>query len=118
MTQTKIFEQCSKCLETVDGDVRYCTSCGALLGSKDEGDVVEQAKHYVSQAAQEIVETGKEAMETDLGKKMAGGAALGALAGAPIPIVGWVAGALAGAGIVAYRHRSRQDAEKDDDPSE
>jgi hypothetical protein len=116
MTDPTIFEQCTKCLETVDGDVRYCSQCGALLGSKDEGDIVEQAKHYVSQAAQELAETGKEAMETELGKKMAGGAAIGALAGAPLPIIGWFAGALAGAGIVAYRHRNRDNADQDDDP--
>lgn len=88
------------------------------MGSKEEGDIIEQARHYVSQAAQELAETGKEAMETELGKKMAGGAAIGALAGAPIPIVGWFAGALAGAGIVAYRHRNRDQAGKDDDPKE
>jgi hypothetical protein len=118
MTKPNIFEQCTQCHETVNGDVRYCTHCGSLLGSKEEGDIVEQARHYVSQAAQELAETGKEAMETELGKKMAGGAAIGALAGAPIPIVGWFAGALAGAGIVAYRHRNRDEAGKDDDPKE
>lgn len=45
----------------------------------------------------------KSAATSDLGKTVLKGAAIGAVAAAVLPFVGWVFGAVAGGGYAAYR---------------
>ena len=97
-----MFKQCAVCGDTVADESKFCPNCGnAFDASEDRSDFLAKAKHYVSEAADELAGAGKDLAESDATKKIAGGAAIGALAG--IPIVGWAAGAAIGAGIVAYR---------------
>jgi hypothetical protein len=60
-------------------------------------------KDFAAGAAREARETGKAALRSKTGQRMAAGAALGAVAAAAVPFIGWATGAVLGAGIVAYR---------------
>ena len=61
------------------------------------------AKQFAKGALGEVRTTAREVLASDLGKKMAAGAALGAAAATAIPFVGWATGAAFGAGFIAYK---------------
>ncbi|WOE75984.1 zinc ribbon domain-containing protein [Alterisphingorhabdus coralli] len=104
------FEQCTACGATVEAGIKYCTNCGAPMSAAADDGFFEQSKHYFSEAADELLGAGKDAWEgvkSANGKKIASGAAIGAVAGAVLPVVGLATGAIAGAGIVAYRQAQK-----------
>lgn len=104
------YEQCTSCGATVDAGVKYCPNCGAAMSAAADDGFFEQSKHYFSEAADDLLEAGKDAVEavkSPKGKKIASGAAIGALASIALPIMGVATGALAGAGIVAYRQSQK-----------
>lgn len=106
------FEQCTACGATVDAGVKYCTNCGTPMSAAANDGFFEQSKHYFSEAADELMGAGKDALQavrSPNGKKIASGAAIGALAGIVLP-VGLATGAIAGAGIVAYRQSQKNKA--------
>lgn len=106
-------QSCNVCREEVSKGTRFCPQCGAKTPEQLASETFSsQAKHYVGEAADELLGAAKDAFiggrglaSKDAAKKVAGGAAIGALAG--IPIIGWAAGAAVGAGIVAYRHLNK-----------
>lgn len=95
---------CSNCDAALGVDAKFCSECGTSVEQISGLDVLRSAKAYVCDAADDMIEAGQEVVGTDLGKKMAAGAAVGALAVAPIPVIGWAAGAVIGAGLVAFKH--------------
>jgi hypothetical protein len=108
-------ETCNDCQSASSREAKFCMNCGAALPVSENVDCLAEAKFFISEAADDIVTVGREVVgsaseivENDLTKKMMAGAALGAVAVLPIPVVGWAAGAAVGAGIVAYRHFSKQ----------
>lgn len=102
--------KCSICSNEFGEGTKFCPQCGEKTAEqRAEESFTSQAKHYVGEAAQEFVgaardtyKNGKYLADKDSAKKVAGGAAIGALIG--IPVIGWAAGAAIGAGLVAYRH--------------
>lgn len=110
---------CNMCSTIFDEGTKYCPQCGEKTAEQRASEsFASQAKYYVGEAASEFIgaakdtyDNGKYLADKDSAKKVAGGAAIGALIG--IPIVGWTAGAALGAGIVAYRHiQKNKDKEK------
>lgn len=101
---------CTICDTEIAQGVKFCPQCGEKTAEQRAAEsFTSQAKHYVGEAAQEFMgaakdtyNNGKHLADKDSAKKVAGGAAIGAVLG--IPIIGWAAGAAVGAGIVAYRH--------------
>lgn len=101
---------CTICDTEITQGVKFCPQCGEKTPEQRASEsFTSQAKHYVGEAAQEFLgaakdtyDSGKHLADKDSAKKVAGGAAIGAVLG--IPVVGWAAGAAVGAGIVAYRH--------------
>ncbi len=101
---------CSMCDYIIEEGTKFCPQCGEKTAEQRAAESFgSQAKHYVGEAAQEfygaakdVYSNGKHLADKDSAKKVAGGAAIGAVLG--IPVVGWAAGAAVGAGIVAYRH--------------
>lgn len=69
------------------------------------------AKAWTVKAASETaagaVRMGKDSLKTDLGKNVATGAGLGAIAAVPVPLIGPVVGAIVGGGVGAYLHMTR-----------
>lgn len=88
---------------------KFCPQCGHSLAAQAPAKVsnaestVELVRDFATGATREIKDTGRAALRSELGKKMAAGAAIGAVAAAVIPFIGWGVGAVAGAGLVAYR---------------
>ncbi len=110
-----ILIKCNDCNHTYAEGTKFCPECGAKTPEQIAAESFPaQAKHYVGEAADELFEAAKEALWTgkdlvnkDTAKKMAGGGAIGAAAALIAPI-GIVTGAAIGAGIVAYRHLSKK----------
>lgn len=69
-----------------------------------DDNVFRQAKTIACEAADDMIDAGEEIVTSPTAKKIAAGAAVGALVAAPLPIIGWVAGATIGAGLVAFKH--------------
>ncbi len=85
-------------------NAKYCGQCGTAVEQFSGVNFLRQAKTVACQAADDIIDGGESIVTSDLGQKMAAGAAVGALCVAPIPIIGWAAGAAVGAGLVAFKH--------------
>ena len=110
---------CNMCSQEFTDGTRYCPQCGAKTPEQLSAESFpEQAKHYVGKAADELLGaakdafwTGKDLANVDTGKKMAGGAAIGAAAALIAPI-GIVTGAAIGAGIIAYRQLNKKNEQK------
>ncbi len=100
--------ECTNCHAALGESAQFCSTCGTPVGKVSAIDVLRSAKSYVCDAADDMIDAGKDVVGTDLGKKMAAGAAVGALAVAPIPVIGWAAGALVGAGLVAFKHAAKK----------
>lgn len=102
---------CTACDEVVPEGARFCPACGQAV-TVDQPTVplpdadtstVESVKRYAKDVAHEAQDLSKAALKSDLGKKMAAGAGVGALLAVPIPFVGPAVGAVVGAGIVAFK---------------
>ena len=112
---------CPECNFSYSQGTKFCPECGAKTAEQMAAESFpEQAKHYVSEAAEEIFSAakdaawaGKDLANKDTAKKMAGGATIGAAAALIAPI-GIATGAVIGAGIVAYRHLSKKNEKKKD----
>lgn len=111
---------CNECNWSYDEGTKFCPQCGAKTPEQLAAESFpNQAKHYVGEAADELwgatkdaYHHGKHLADGDSAKKIAGGAAIGAVASVIAP-VGLITGALIGAGIVAYRHvGKKRDQEK------
>lgn len=100
--------QCKQCEAELAADARFCSQCATPTSRIAGADVLRKAKTAACDAADDIIEGGAELATSDLGKKMAAGAAVGALVALPVPIVGWAAGAVVGAGLVAFRQISKK----------
>ena len=106
---------CNECNAEYAIGAKFCASCGEKTPEQRAAESIpNQAKHYVGEAADELwgatkdaFHTGKHLADQDTVKKVAGGAAIGALAAVVAP-VGLATGALIGAGIVAYRHVNKK----------
>jgi len=115
MTQT-----CNNCGTELSTGIKFCPQCGDKTPEQRAAEsFTSQAKHYVGEAGKEFAgaakdayDNGKHLADKDSAKKVAGGAAIGALASVVAPI-GLITGAAVGAGIVAYRHvQKNKDKEK------
>lgn len=100
------FIQCHSCKETVPDAGKFCSHCGAYFAIEnihiDEADFNEQAEYYIHQAAEDIIATGGNVTQNNVGRMIITGAAAGALAG--ITIAQIAAGMIAGVGKGAYQH--------------
>ncbi|MEM1133336.1 MAG: zinc ribbon domain-containing protein [Pseudomonadota bacterium] len=118
-------QTCNNCSAELEDGMKFCPHCGAKTPEQIHAEsIVEQTKHYVGEAAEELwgatkdaaketYKHGKHITDMDSAKKLAGGAALGAAAGLIAP-VGVAAGAAIGAGVVAYRHITKKQEEEEE----
>ena len=99
---------CSQCGADLAEGANFCSQCGTAVEPTSGADILRKAKTYACDAADDMIEGGNDLVTSKLGKKMAAGAAVGALVAAPLPIVGWAAGATIGAGLVAFRQINKR----------
>ncbi len=106
--EARLVRLCSKCAAEVPGGASFCPSCGTPARADEEGESVgEMLVEFATGTADEIRKTGRTVLKSETGKKVAAGAAIGAVAAVAIPFVSMGVGALVGAGIVAFRRRPK-----------
>ncbi|CAN5595432.1 hypothetical protein BH10PSE14_BH10PSE14_42590 [soil metagenome] len=96
---------CQACGHNLESGANFCSACGAKQS--------ESATHWRTtadddrRAARTFSQDARDDAPGTLGKRMAKGAAIGAVAAIPIPFVGPITGAIVGAGIAAYTKLSK-----------
>ena len=101
---------CSHCSAEVPDGARFCPACGkAVEPGESRGESVgEMLVGFATGAAQEIRQTAEPVLKSETGRKVAAGAAIGAVAAVAIPFVSIGFGALVGAGDVALRRAAKK----------
>ena len=100
---------CNKCAAGLPEDANFCPSCGAAVrAAETRATVGEMLVGFASGAAEEVRQTAEPVLKSETGKKVAAGAAIGAVAAVAIPFVSIGVGALVGAGVAAYRRLGRR----------
>jgi len=108
--ESKLVRVCGKCSAELPENANFCPSCGTTVGSAERRESVgEMLVGFATGAAEEIRQTAEPVLKSETGKKVAAGAAIGAVAAVAIPFVSIGLGALVGAGIAALRQRAKTD---------
>ena len=108
--EAKLVRVCSKCSAELPEDANFCPSCGTAAAPEGTRESVGQMLvGFATGAAEEIRQTAEPVLKSETGKKVAAGAAIGAVAAVAIPFVSIGLGALVGAGIAALRQRAKTD---------
>jgi uncharacterized Zn finger protein (UPF0148 family) len=99
---------CEKCHQPFFSDAKFCGHCGhSQIEAATDQSTSRVVQQFATETAREIKKSTHEALKSDLGKKMAAGAAIGAVAAAAVPFVGWATGAVVGAGFIAYKRLTK-----------
>ena len=105
----KLVRLCTKCAAGLPEDANFCPSCGTAARAADTRETVgEMLVGFASGAAEEIRQTAEPVLKSETGKKVAAGAAIGAVAAVAIPFVSIGVGAIVGASVAAYRRLGRR----------
>ncbi|NIJ21947.1 anti-sigma factor ChrR (cupin superfamily) [Sphingomonas naasensis] len=104
-------EQCLHCEAGVDVDARFCPHCGKRVvraaAPADDATLRATASELARGTLGEVRTLTIEALKSKTGKRLAAGAALGAAAGVALPLLTVGAGAVLGAGYVAFKRLTR-----------
>jgi hypothetical protein len=108
--EAKLVRLCSKCSAELPASANFCPSCGTAVAGDEPGreSVGEMLVGFASGTAEEIRQTAEPVLKSETGKKVAAGAAIGAVAAVAIPFVSIGVGAVVGAGVAAFRRFSRR----------
>ena len=106
---------CSECAADLPENARFCPNCGADTGGQASSDATGEAGGgesvgdllvgFANGTAEEIKRTTAPILKSDTSRKVAAGAAIGAVAAVALPFVSIGLGAVIGAGIAALRRR-------------
>jgi RNA polymerase subunit RPABC4/transcription elongation factor Spt4 len=99
MSEDNLKRMCVHCDAALPDGAKFCPACGVATG--DGSTTYEEAKAFVMNSASEAEKTARELMKNEDAQKIAGAAAVGAVAAIVLPI-SMVTGAVIGAGIMAY----------------
>ena len=99
MSEDNLKRMCTHCDAALPEGAKFCPACGVATG--DGSTTYEEAKAFVTTSAAEGEKTARELMKNEDAQKIAGAAAVGAVAAIVLPI-SMVTGAVIGAGIMAY----------------
>lgn len=98
--------RCADCRGEIEKQSSFCPHCGAKLngaeGRRSSPDPM-PAREAFSEAASDLMRTGRRLANNDMARKVGAGAAIGAIAGAVVPVLSIGLGALVGGGIVAWQ---------------
>jgi RNA polymerase subunit RPABC4/transcription elongation factor Spt4 len=99
VTEDNLKRMCTHCDAALPEGAKFCPACGVATG--DGGATYEEAKAFVVNTAGEAEKAARDLMKNEDAQKIAGAAAVGAVAAIVLP-VSMATGALIGAGIMAY----------------
>ena len=99
MSDDNLKRMCVHCDAALPEGAKFCPACGVATG--DGSSTYEEAKAFVINSASEAEKTARDLMKNEDAQKIAGAAAVGAVAAIVLPI-SMAIGALIGAGIMAY----------------
>lgn len=99
MSEDNLKRMCTHCDAALPEGAKFCPACGVATG--DGSTTYEEAKAFVMNSAVEAEKTARDLMKNEDAQKIAGAAAVGAVAAIVLPI-SMATGALIGAGIMAY----------------
>jgi hypothetical protein len=99
MSEDNLKRMCVHCDAALPEGAKFCPACGVATG--DGATTYEEAKAFVLNSASEAEKTARDLMKNEDAQKIAGAAAVGAVAAIVLPI-SMATGALIGAGIMAY----------------
>jgi hypothetical protein len=102
--KSKLEQMCAHCDAALPKDAKFCPACGVSTG---ETTTFEEAKAFVMNGAAEAEKTARDLMKNEDAQKIAGAAAVGAVASLLLPI-SIVTGAVIGGGIMAYNRFAKQ----------
>jgi hypothetical protein len=106
---------CTECAAELPQDAKFCPNCGAETATGEPRDgpagaggesVGEMLAEFASGTAEEIKRTTAPILKSGTSRKVAAGAAIGAVAAVAVPFVSIGLGAVIGAGIAALRNKS------------
>jgi len=101
---------CASCSAAMSEGAKFCSECGtAAVAVSPIETTFNAAVEFASNVAEETGKQVSGVLRDENAQKIAGGAALGAVAAVFLPFVTLGAGALIGAGAVAYRQFSKKD---------
>ena len=107
--EAKLVRLCGKCAREVPNEANFCPSCGTPVRAADEPETVgEMLAGFASGTAAEIRQTAGPVLKSETGRKVAAGAAIGAVAAVVVPFVSIGVGAVVGAGVAAFRRFSKK----------
>lgn len=106
--EARLVRLCSHCSAGLPDGAKFCPSCGtAVEAGESRESVGEMLAGFAKGAADEIRQTAEPVLKSETGKKVAAGAAIGAVAAVAIPFVSIGVGAIVGAGVVALRRLAK-----------
>ena len=118
--ETRVIRICNLCSAELPDNAKFCPGCGQPIAGPEAngGSVGEMLAGFASGTAREIKSTAAPLLKSETSRKVAAGAAIGAVAAVAIPFVSIGLGALIGAGVVALRRKPSQDGPNQDGPSQ
>ena len=107
--EAKLVRVCNKCAAPLPENASFCPTCGTPARAPEARESVgEMLVGFASGAAEEIRQTAEPVLKSETGKKVAAGAAIGAVAAVVVPFVSIGVGAVVGAGVAAFRRFSKK----------
>ena len=103
--EVKLVRLCSDCSAEVPEEANFCPACGTAIAAESGGDesMGQMLAGFASGTANEIRNTSRTVLKSETSKKVAAGAAIGAVAAVAIPFVSIGLGAVVGAGVAVIR---------------
>lgn len=99
---------CPACNKTLNEGSKFCSECGAAIPTSPIEETFNAAVEFVGNVAGETSRQVSDVLRNESAQKIAGGAAVGAIAAAVLPVVTLGAGAVIGAGVVAYQQMTKK----------
>ena len=106
MMTENLTHMCPHCDAALPDGAKYCANCGAFV-SGDGESTFESAKTFVMNSAAEAEQAARGLMKDENAQKIAGAAAVGAVAAILLPI-SMATGAIIGGGIMAYNRFAKK----------
>ena len=107
--EAKLVRLCSHCSAELPANANFCPSCGTRATSEQSRESVgEMLVGFATGTAEEIRQTAEPVLKSETGRKVAAGAAIGAVAAVAIPFVSMGVGAIVGAGVAAFRRVAKK----------
>jgi hypothetical protein len=101
--EAKLTRMCGSCSAGLPAGASFCPACGTAVRAEGDETMGQMLVGFASGTVKEIRKASQPVLTSPTGRKVAAGAAIGAVAAVAIPFVSIGVGALVGAGVAALR---------------